>query len=146
MKIEPYLFFNGNCEAAAEFYGKAIGAKVLAKMRYNESPEAPPPGAIPPGYENKIMHMLMQIDDALVMASDGCGESDKNTPAFAGFSLTLNAADVAEARQKFAALGDGGKVTMPLNKTFFAEQFGMLTDRFGLGWIVIAAPLQPQKN
>jgi PhnB protein len=136
VKIEPYLFFDGNCEAAAEFYGKAIGAKVLAKMRYSESPETPPPGMVPSGYENKIMHMLMQIDDSLVMASDGCG----NTPAFAGFSLTLNAADAAEARQKFAALSEGGKVTMPLDKTFFAEQFGMLTDRFGLGWMVIVAP------
>ena len=138
MKIEPYLFFDGHCEEAAEFYGKAIGAKVLAKMRYSESPDAPPPGVVPPSYENKIMHMLMQIDDALVMASDGCG----NTPAFAGFSLTLNAADEAECKQKFTALSEGGKITMPLGKTFFAQQFGMLTDKFGLGWIVIVAAPQ----
>lgn len=134
MQIQPYLFFDGRCEEALEFYRKALGAKVEMLMRYQEAPEAPPPGTLPPGSENKVMHSELRIGDTVVMASDGhCA----GKPSFQGFSLTVTARDEAEAKRFFAALSDGGKVTMPLGKTFFSPAFGMAADRFGVGWMVI---------
>jgi len=136
MTIEPYLFFNGNCEAAVEFYKQALGAEVLMLMRYKESPEAPPPGMVPPGWDNKIMHTTLRIGNANLMASDGCSEG----PNFQGFSLSLSLANEAQAQRVFAALGDGGQVRMPLGKTFWSPCFGMVADRFGVGWMVTVAP------
>jgi PhnB protein len=134
MDIQPYLFFNGRCEEAIEFYRRALGAEVAMLMRYKDSPEAPPPGMVPPGWENKVMHATIRVGGATVMASDG--NSDK--PNFAGFSLSIGAPDVATANRMFAALADGGQVTMPIGKTFWSPCFGMLTDRFGVGWMVSA--------
>jgi PhnB protein len=136
MPIEPYLFFNGRCEEAIEFYKKALGVEVLMLMRYKESPEPPQPGMVPPGWENKIMHTTMRIGNATVMASDGCSEGTN----FQGFSLSLSVASEAEAKRAFAALSDGGQVRMPLTKTFWSPCFGMLVDRFGVGWMVTVAP------
>ena len=134
MNVQPYLFFDGRCEEAIEFYRKALGAEVSMLMRYKDSPEPPQPGMVPPGSENKIMHASLRIGDTTLMASDGhC----QGKPNFDGFSLTVNAADEAEARRLFAALSDGGQVRMPLTKTFFSPSFGMLADRFGVGWMVI---------
>jgi PhnB protein len=132
--IEPYLFFNGSCEEAMRFYEKALGAKVEMLMRVKDSPDPPPPGMYPPGSEDKIMHASLEIGGARIMASDGC---DMSGPAFKGFSLSLTARDEAQARRWFEALGDGGQVGMPLGKTFFSPCFGMVTDRFGVGWMVI---------
>ena len=136
MAIEPYLFFNGRCEDAIEFYKKALGAEVLMLMRYKESPEPPPPGTVPPGWENKIMHTSLRIGNATVMVSDGCSEGTN----FQGFSLSLSVANEAEAEHAFTALSDGGQVRMPLTKTFWSPCFGMLADRFGVGWMVGVAP------
>lgn len=136
MLVQPYLFFNGNCQGAVEFYKKAIGAKVLFTMRYRESPEPPPPGAVPDGFEDKIMHTSFLVGDTTVMASDGCS-GDK--AQFQGFSLALNVATEAEADHMFAGLSEGGTVQMPLTKTFWSPRFGMLTDRFGIGWMVSVA-------
>ena len=103
-------------------------------MRYKDSPDAPPPGMVPPGSENKVMHASMTIGETTVMASDGnCG----GKPSFAGFSLSVTVANEAEADRVFGALSDGGKVTMPLGKTFFSPKFGMVSDKFGVGWMVI---------
>ena len=137
MPIEPYLFFNGRCEEAIEFYKKALGADVLMVMRVKDSSEPYPPGMLPPGSENKIMHVSLRVGDATVMASDGrcSGETD-----FQGFSLSLTASDEADARKKFAALAEGGQVQMPLGKTFWSACFGMVADRFGVGWMVTVAP------
>ena len=137
MHIQPYLFFEGRCEEAGEFYRKALGAEVTSMMRYSDSPEPHPPGMVPPGAEHKIMHMSLRIGEATVMASDG---NCSGKPNFQGFSLTLDAADAAEAQRLFAALADGGQVQMPLAKTFFASSFGMVADRFGVGWMIIVAP------
>ena len=106
-------------------------------MRYKESPEPPPPGMVPPGSENKIMHSCFRVGDAPVMASDGCAQGK---PKFEGFSLSLNAKDEADADRMFKALSAGGEVRMPLGKTFFAKRFGMVADRFGVGWMVIVEP------
>ena len=132
MAIEPYLFFNGRCEEAIEFYRKALGAEVLMLMRYKESPESPPPGMVPAGWDNKIMHTSLRIGDATVMASDGCSDGVN----FQGFSLSLAVANQDQAQRAFAALADGGQVRMPLGKTFWSPCFGMVADRFGVGWMV----------
>jgi len=136
MPIEPYLFFNGCCEEAVEFYKKALGAEVLMMMRVKDSPEPHPPGMLPPGSENKIMHVSLRVGDATVMASDGRCTGQTN---FQGFSLSLTAADEADAKRKFAALAEGGQVHMPLGKTFWSPCFGMVADRFGVGWMVTVA-------
>jgi PhnB protein len=136
MQVQPYLFFNGRCEEALDFYRTAVGAEVSMLMRYKDSPEPPAPGMIPPGSEDKVMHASVRIGGSQVLASDGhCA----GQPNFQGFSLSLTVADAAEAERAFAALSDGGKVGMPLAQTFFSPRFGMLTDRFGLAWMVYVA-------
>ena len=134
MPIEPYLFFEGRCEEAIQLYTKVLGAKVEMMMRNKESPEPPPPGMLPPGSENKIMHASLRIGESRIMASDGhCS----GKAGFKGISLSVSARDEAEAKRFFTGLSDGGSVQVPLGKTFFARAFGMLTDRFGVGWMII---------
>jgi len=136
MRVETYLFFDGRCEEAIEFYKKVLGAEVTMLMRFKDSPEPPQPGMIPPGSENKIMHVSFRVGDTTVMASDGRCTGQAN---FQGFSLSLTVANEAEADRKFAALAEGGQVQMPMAKTFRSPRFGMVTDRFGLGWMVSVA-------
>ncbi|HWD94685.1 MAG TPA: VOC family protein [Verrucomicrobiae bacterium] len=131
--VQPYLYFNGNCEEAVEFYKKALGAEVQMMMRFKESPEPPPPGMVPPNYGNKIMHVSFQVGQTVIMASDGCHQEK---PVFEGFSLALSVTTEAEADRAFNALAAGGQVKMPLAKTFWSPKFGMLTDKFGIGWMV----------
>jgi PhnB protein len=130
--VEPYLLFNGRCDEALAFYGQTIGARVDFLMRYKESPEPMPPGMLPAGFENKVMHASFRVGDARLMASDGCSTETK----FEGFSLSLAVPDDAEAKRAFDALSAGGQVKMPLTKTFWSPCFGMLTDRFGMNWMV----------
>src|SRR5262249_3836041 len=130
--IQPYLFFAGRCEEAIEFYRKALGAEVEMLMRHKDSPEPPPPGMLQPGFENKIMHATLRIGGAAGSASYGCDEKGK----FDGFRLSLALPAEADAQRAFAALSDGGQVAMPLTKTFWSPCFGMVTDRFGVGWMV----------
>jgi len=131
--IQPYLFFDGRCEEAVNFYRETLGAHVEMMMRYKESPD---PAQMPPGAENKIIHASFKIGDSVVMASDGhC----TGKPKFDGFSLSITAKDAAEANRVFGALSNGGHVDMPLTKTFFSPSFGMLHDKFGVGWMVIVA-------
>ena len=135
--VQPYLFFNGCCEEAVEFYRKALGAEVEMMMRHKDSPEPPPPGVVPPGYENKIMHTSFRIGQTTVMASDGC---EAGQPSFQGFSLSLTVPTESEADRAFAALAEGGQVRMSLTKTFWSPKFGMLVDRFGIGWMINVLP------
>ncbi len=139
--IQPYLFFNGTCEKAVEFYHNALGAEVEMTMRFKDSPEPPPPGTVPPGFENKIMHTSFRIGQTTIMASDSCSTEKPN---FEGLSLALSVPNETEADRVFAALSDGGQVRMPLAKTFWSPRFGMLTDRFGIGWM-ISVPGQGQQ-
>jgi len=137
MQVQSYLFFDGRCEEAIEFYKSKLGAKVEMLMRFKDSPEPAQPGMVPPGAENKVMHSCFRIGDTAVMASDGrC----MGKPSFQGFSLSLTVPNEAEAERLFAALGDGGQVQMPLTKTFFSPRFGMVGDRFGVSWMVVVAP------
>jgi len=129
--VQPYLFFDGRCEEALEFYRNALDAEVTSLMRFKDSPE---PAMCPPGAGDKVMHSGFRIGGTEVMASDGrCG----GEPNFQGFALTLTASTEAEADRLFEALAAGGQVQMPLAKTFFSPRFGMVADRFGVSWMVI---------
>jgi PhnB protein len=130
--VQPYVFFGGRCDEALEFYKNSVGAVVEFLMRYNDSPEPQPPGRLPPGFEGKVMHASFRIGQSVVMASDGCAEGQ----AYSGFSLSIAFPAEADARQAFSAMAIGGVVTMPLEKTYWSPCFGMLTDRFGIGWMV----------
>jgi PhnB protein len=134
MKVEPYLFFEGRCEEAIAFYSKAIGAELTMLMRFKENPE---PCNCQPGTEDKVMHASFRIGDTTVMASDGrC----QGKAAFQGFSLSISVKDESDAERFFSALSEGGEVMMPLAKTFYSPRFGMVTDRFGILWMIIVAP------
>jgi PhnB protein len=133
MQVQPYLFFDGRCDEALEFYQGALGAEVTMLMRFKDSPD---PGSCPAGAQEKVMHASLRIGDSTVLASDGrC----QGRPSFEGFALSLTASDDAEAERLFAALGAGGQVQMPLAKTFFASRFGMVADRFGVPWMIYVA-------
>jgi PhnB protein len=134
MQIQPYLFFDGRCEEAVEFYRSKLGAEVSALLRFKDSPEK---SMVPPGSEDKVMHTCFRVGDTSVMASDG---NCQGKPSFQGFALSLTAPDESEAERLFAALGDGGQVQMPLTKTFFSPRFGMVADRFGVSWMVHVQP------
>jgi PhnB protein len=139
-KVEVYLFLAGRTEEVIEFYKSAVDAQVEMLMRFKESPEPPPPGMLAPGWENKVMHSSFRIGETVVMASDGCGTEPKECQGFNGFSLALAVKTEAEADRAFNALAAGGQVTMPLNKTFWSPRFGMLTDKFGVGWMINVVP------
>jgi PhnB protein len=131
MQVQPYLFFDGRCEEAIEFYQHTVDAKVTMLMHYKDSPD---PGMVTPETRDKVMHACLQIGDSMVLASDGrCS----GKPSFQGFALSLTAKDDAAAERLFASLSDGGQVQMPLTKTFFASRFGMVADRFGVGWMIL---------
>lgn len=129
--VQPYLFFEGRCEEALEFYREALGAEVEMLMRYKESPEKPAGEPVP---GEKVMHASFRIGQTTLMASDGrcSGKAEFN-----GFSLSITVPAEADADRLFAALENGGKVMMPLTKTFFAPRFGMVTDRFGVNWMIL---------
>jgi PhnB protein len=138
MQVQPYLFFDGRCEEALNFYKKTLGAEVQMLMRFKDSPQPQQPGMVPPGSDNKVMHATFRIGSATLMASDG---DCKGKASFQGFSLSLTPSTEAEAQKLFAALGEGGQVQMPLTKTFFSPAFGMVADKFGVSWMVyVAAP------
>ena len=133
MQVQPYLFFEGRCEEAVEFYRHVLGAEVTMLMRYKDNPEPREPGACAPGAGDKVMHLSLRIGDTTILCSDGrC----LGQPNFQGFSLSLTASDDAEVERLFAGLADGGQVQMPLTKTFFSSRFGMVTDRFGVSWML----------
>lgn len=137
MQVQSYLIFNGRCEEALDFYKKSLGAKVEMLMRFKENPDKDKMGAdcLPAGSDEKVMHSSFKIGETAVMASDGMNYDQK--PEFKGFSLTVTARDEAEADKLFNALADGGKVQMPLGETFFSPRFGMVADKFGVGWMII---------
>ncbi len=131
VSVQPYLFFGGRCEEAIEFYREALGAQIERLVRFNEAPE--PQHEMPECFQDKIMHVSLRIGDTLLMASDGRCEGPAT---FEGFSLSITVPDEGEAERIFAALSDGGLVTMALEKTFWSPKFGMLQDKFGVGWMV----------
>lgn len=135
MQVQPYLFFPGTCEKAVEFYRTALGAEVLALNRYGESPDPATEEHCKPEDLNKVMHASFKIGDSVIMASD-----DPMNPnvTIQGVSLSLTVASDDEAKRVFDQLAEGGQTAMPLGKTFFASSFGMVVDRFGVSWMVVA--------
>jgi uncharacterized glyoxalase superfamily protein PhnB len=131
--VQPYLFYSGRCEEALAFYEQALGAKIIMKMRFSESPEPVPAGMLQAGFEHKIMHASLTIGKMTLMASDGCDDKSK----FDGFRLALSVSTETAADSAFSALAEGGKVDMPLMKTFWSPRYGMVTDKFGVGWMVM---------
>jgi PhnB protein len=139
MHIQPYLYFDGRCDDAINFYRESLGAEVLMLMRFGEAPEGEGcTGPVPPA--DKVMHACLQIGNSQVLVSDGFAAGN---PEFKGVSLSLNADDDAHARVLFDALAQGGQVQMALAESFFATRFGMLTDRFGVGWIIVVSKPMP---
>lgn len=138
MHTQVYLFFDGRCDEALDFYKKNLGAEVEMLMRFKDAPQQQGENCVP-GNENKVMHSCFKLGDWRVMASDGHA---KGQPEFKGFSLSLAFAGEAEADRAFKALSDGGKVEMPLTKTFFSPKFGMVQDKFGVGWMLMVEPKQ----
>ena len=134
MQVQPYLFFDGRCDEAIEFYKKTLGAEVSTLMRWKDSPEK---SMCTPDNENKVMHASLKIGETRVMASDG---RNTGSPKFDGFALSVNAKDDADADRLFNGLSTGGKTIMPLGKTFFSPRFGMTQDKFGVNWMVIIEP------
>ena len=138
MEVQSYLFFyDGRCEEAVEFYQKALDAKVEMLMRFKDAPEKPSEGCVAPGSDHKVMHASFRVGDTMIMASDGNG---LEKGGFDGFSLSLAVSDKAQADRYFNALAEGGNVIMPLGETFWSPRFGMVKDRFGIGWMVNLVP------
>lgn len=134
--VQSYLFFDGRCEEALDFYRKALGAEVTRLMRFKEGPDN---AMCAPGSGEKVMHATFRIGESEVMASDGrC----QGKPNFEGFALSISVPTEAEADRLFAGLAEGGKVQMPLTKTFYSPRFGMVDDRFGVSWMIIVATTQ----
>lgn len=131
MKVQPYLSFEGRCDEAIEFYKKAVGAKVEMLMRFKEAPDQ---SMMSPGSADKVMHAALRAGDATLLMSDGRCTGSAN---FHGIALALSVPTEADAERVFGALSEGGKVNMPLQKTFFSPRFGMLADKFGVGWMVL---------
>jgi PhnB protein len=138
MYVQPYLFFNGRCEEAIQFYKTAVGAELQMMMRHKDNPTPPQDSSsqgcrLPAGSEEKVMHASFRIGETVVMASDGMCSGE---PSFDGFSLSVSLAGEAEAKAAFAKLSEGGKINMPVSKTFWSPAFGMLVDRFGVSWMI----------
>jgi PhnB protein len=130
MQVNPYLFYDGNCEEALTFYQKVLGARIDAMHRFGEGP---PEMQSAPEHKNRIMHARLTIDGEVLMASDGM-PGHFNKPQ--GFAVSLQVEDPADAERRFKALADGGTVNMPFGKTFFSKGFGMCVDKFGIPWMV----------
>ena len=137
MQIQPYLFFSGRCEEAIAHYRKVLGAEVAMLMRFKDAPDKPPM-PLPDGWDTKVMHAALNARGTVMMVSDG-DYADAQT--FGGFSLSPNATDAADAKRLFDGLAEGGQVRTPLGEMFFSPCFGMLADKFGVGWIVIVEPV-----
>jgi len=131
MNVDPYLHFNGNCEEAFRLYEKALGGKIEMMLTYDQAPPGDNP--TPKGWEKKIMHVRLSVGDQIIMASDAPPGHYK---PMQGFSVSLAPDSKAKAEKMFNALAEGGTVMMPFQKTFWAEGFGMVTDRFGTPWMV----------
>lgn len=138
-QVESYLFFGGRCEEALDFYQSGLGAKIEMLMRFNQSPDPLPEGMLQAGFENKVMHAAFLIGKTRIMASDGCNER----AGFDGFRLNLMVDHADHAQHAFQALAEGGKIDMPLGKTFWSPCYGMVTDKFGIGWMVMVPGENP---
>ncbi len=132
--MNTYLFFSGRCDEALAYYQQHLGAKVEQLFRFNESPEPIPEGAIPDGFEDKVMHAVFTVGDVRIFASDGCST---DASSVGGFSLAMTVPDEDAVRRAFSALADGGTINMPLEQTFWSPLYGQVTDKFGISWMIM---------
>ncbi|HEU4459837.1 MAG TPA: VOC family protein [Methylibium sp.] len=144
MQVQSYLFFNGRCDEALEFYASKLGAKVEQRMSFADNPdlgagEGCAGAMLPPGFEHKVMHASVRIGETVLLASDGM---EPKAPEFKGIALALTVDDAAAAERCFSALAEGGQVQMPLGPSFFSPAFGCVADRFGVNWMVVAEAAQ----
>ena len=140
VEVNNYLFFSGRCDEALAFYQQHLSAEIKFLIRFNESPEPMPEGILQPGFENKVMHAEISLGNVRMMVSDGCNDVDR----FSGFRIALNVPSADEAQRIFTALAsNGGKVDMPLSKTFWSPLYGQVTDQFGVGWMVMLPGDEP---
>ena len=139
-QVQPYLFFSGRCEEALAYYEKVLDAKVGMKLRYDQSPQPVPKDMLQPGFESKIMHSEFQVGKQTLFASDGCNDQGK----LEGFNLVLTLENEETVRQTFETLASEGQVVMPLSPSFFTQLFGMVSDKFGVCWMVMMPPFPPQ--
>jgi PhnB protein len=130
VNVNIYLNFNGNCEEAFKFYEKTLGAKIDSLMKHSGSPAEE---HVAPEWRDKVLHARLAVGDTIIMASDAPPEYQTEAR---GFYISLQIDDANEARRIFDAFADGGRVAMPLGKTFWAELFAMVTDRFGTPWMI----------
>lgn len=140
MQVQTYLFFEGRCEEALDFYRDTLGAEIGPIMRFRDNPDDPEKTMFPPGAGDNVMHATMTIGETTIMASDGRCSGTAN---FAGMSLTLVMPEVESAERLYRALAVTGQVRMPLRETFFSPAFGSVTDKFGLNWMIYTAGPQP---
>lgn len=138
-QLIPYLTFDGNCREAMQFYERVLGGKLLVVMTNGESPVA---AEVPAGNADRVMHAAVQCDGFSIYGGDALVNAGMPFGGMKGFNLTLSYDKVADAQRVFGDLAEGGKVTMPLGETFWAEQFGMLVDRYGTPWIINGGPKQ----
>jgi PhnB protein len=129
MKLQPYLHFGGDCRAAMEFYRQVLDGEIVTMMTYGEGP----PGLAEPAWQDRILHATLKIGEEELLGSDA--PPGRYQPP-AGFDVTIALDDLDEAKRIFAALSEGGSVTMPLQQTFWTRGFGMITDRFGVRWMI----------
>jgi PhnB protein len=139
MQVTPYLYFNGRCEEALSFYQQTIGARVECQMRFSDCPGELDPNMVPPGTEHRIMHAAFKLGETTIFAADGCASAEMKP---AGFGLSLQTPDVAEAEQLFNALAWEGEVRMAMTKTFFSPSFGIVVDKFGVNWLIYVPQAQ----
>ncbi len=135
MQLSPYLVFDGKCREAFQFYEQCLGGSIVTMMRYADAP----PGGPPPWSEEGIMHASLTFDGQTLMGSDGPTDGTPRST-----HLAVETMDPERAEQVFSALGEGGSIRMPMQETFWAERFGMLTDRFGVPWMVSAGKPEGQ--
>lgn len=141
MQVQTYLFFNGRCEEALGFYREKLGAEMISMTRFKDMPqdESAPPSENCPGptseLAEKIMHAEFRLGDVTLFASDGMEQSD---PKFEGFSITMSVAKDDEAKRFFDLLAEEGAIIMPLTPMFFASLFGIVTDKFGVSWMILS--------
>lgn len=131
MQLNPYLFFNGNCEEAFTFYARVLGGRIIAMLPHEGTPAS---SNVPAEWRQKIIHARLQVGEMLLMASDA--PPGHQEPEMKGFSVNFGVKEPAEADRVFNALAEGGTVRMPIQETFWAHRFGMLVDRFGVPWMV----------
>ncbi|MFM0321344.1 VOC family protein [Caballeronia glebae] len=131
MQLDTYIFYHGDCAAALELYQAAFGAQIATLLRFRDAPDG---GNAPPDWADKIMHGVFFVGDRAIMVSDG--QHGQPHKSYSGFTMSITADDAQSGERAFNLLAEGGSVLTPWQSTFWTQGFGMLTDRFGVPWLI----------